>query len=275
MNISIFLKENKGGYKEVVRTAKGVGVNRVQLFAGYDFPLDATPNEIKEIKNFFDDNGILITAACTDLGKGMFYENDVGFYETEKRAMNIAKELGANVFTTEIGVIPEVKNSIQYENLRAACETLGAYSESIGGCLAIRTGSEKASILKAFLKDISCKGLGVSFHPAGFTMSGTDEPVSALFELKDFIRLVCATDGIQVENFDPKAYYAPRYYAQNFCGWQVMEHKPLGEGNVDLMGYFDALSKIDYTGDIVVEHDLKNGTLQKEVEYVQRRIKGE
>ena len=103
MSVVIFSKNNRAGYKEAIERAKKLGVDKVQLFAGYDYPLDMTITEIKEAKKFIEDNGITIASACTYMGNLMFYEKDYALLETKKRALNIAKELGVNLFTTRVG----------------------------------------------------------------------------------------------------------------------------------------------------------------------------
>ena len=255
MSVVIFFKNNRAGYKEAINRAKKFGVDKVQLFAGYDYPLDMTATEIREAKKFIEDSGVTIASVCTYMGNLMFYEKDYALLETKKRALNIAKELGTNLFTTRVGVIPEEKDCIQYENLYLMGKALAEYCDGIDGRIAIKTGSEKASVLKGFLQDIGCKSLKVHIDPADLVMCKTDAPSNAVVTLKDYIVLANATDGLRLKPFEPQAYYAPRYYAKSFCGRDVMKNVQLGMGQVDFKAYFSALRGIGYSGDIILECD--------------------
>lgn len=271
MSVVIFLKNNQLGLRNAIKKTKSLGVEKVQLFAGYDYALDITQKEIKSLKNIIADNGITVTSACTDMGSLMFYEKDCTLLDTEKRAINVVKELGANIFTLRLGVIPEERDCVQYESLYMMGKALAEYCDSIGGCLAIRTGSESSTVMKSFLRDVNCKGMKVCLEPAELVMSATDTPQNAVKNLKDYIVLANATDGIQLKAFNPKAYYAPRYYAKTFCGNDVMKNVQLGKGKVDFDAYFSALSEIGYAGDIVVECDENTLNIEKTLDFLRER----
>ena len=74
---------------------------------------------------------------------------------------------------------------------------LAAYADSIGSVFAAETGTEKAPVLKAFLDSLGAKGLRVNFDPANLVMVAGDDPVKAVYVLRDYIVHTHAKDGIK------------------------------------------------------------------------------
>ena len=80
----------------------------------------------------------------------MYYERNRALIDREKRILEMAKELGTDIVTTHIGVVPENKDSVQYESMHEVCKELADFAKSMGGHFAVETGPEKAVILKDF-----------------------------------------------------------------------------------------------------------------------------
>ena len=94
-----------------------------------------------------------------------------------------------------IGHIEDV-DSPRMEKLRNNCYKLAAYADSMNSKFACETGTEKAVAMKKFLDDLGAKGLATNMDPANLVMVAKDDPVQAVYTLKDYIVHTHAKDGI-------------------------------------------------------------------------------
>ena len=185
----------------------------------------------------------------------MYYEKNRPLIDREKRILEMAKELGTDIVTTHIGVVPETKNCVQYESMFSVCKELADFAKNMQGHFAVETGPEKADVLKAFLDDLGSDGVAVNLDPANLVMCAGDDPVQAVYTLQEYIVHTHAKDGIQLKKFDTKALYAPRYYGLEGCGWDVIREEPLGQGGVKWKEYIAALRDIGYSGYLTIERE--------------------
>ena len=124
-----------------------------------------------------------------------------------KGVMELGVDLGSNIVTTHIGVVPDNKSHQRYQIMGEACQTLAEYADSLGAHFAIETGPETAVVLKGFLDDLHSKGVAVNLDPANFVMVTGDDPVKAVHTLKDYIVHTHAKDGKQLFYKDPEVVY--------------------------------------------------------------------
>ena len=255
MKIGVISESFRKPFAEAVRCAKSLGVDGIQAYAGQAFPFTASRAELKELKKFVNGEGLSFSAICGDFGCAMYYERDRASIDREKRILEMAKELGTDIVTTHIGVIPETTDCIQYESMFEVCSELAAFAKGMNGHFAVETGPEKADVLKAFLDALGSDGVAVNLDPANLVMCAGDDPVQAVFTLKKYIVHTHAKDGVQCRPFDTKALYAPRYYGLTACGGDVFREEPLGKGGVDWARYLDALRTIGYRGYLTIERE--------------------
>ena len=215
---------------------------------------------VKEAKKILDDNGIAASAVCGDFGCDMYYTKDRALIETEKKLLDMALELGTNIVTTHIGVVPETKDCVQYESMHEVCYELAEYAKMLGGHFAVETGPEKSELLKAFLDELGSDGVAVNLDPANLVMCAGDDPVCAVHNLKDYIVHTHAKDGVQLKPFDTKALYSPRYYGLPRLDGKgiVYEELPLGRGGVNWDKYLGALCEIGFDGYLTIERECGN-----------------
>lgn len=71
--------------------------------------------------------------------------------------------------------------------MQEACFELSRYADSLNAHFAIETGPEIAATLKAFLDDLHSTGVAVNLDPANLVMVTKDDPVQAVYTLKDYI----------------------------------------------------------------------------------------
>ena len=141
--------------------------------------------------------------------------------------------------------------------MKNACKDMGDYAASIGVTFAIETGPEKATVLADFIRDVGSKGIGVNLDPANLIMVTGDDPVQAVYTLKDFIVHTHAKDGIMIKQTDPKIIYT--FFAEGGIEDMRMSdyflELPLGEGKVDFDAYLNALTDIGFNGFLTIERE--------------------
>lgn len=230
-------------------------------------------------RELVEKNGLEISAICGDLGgHGFQIESENAVKNAKSKAIvDLAVDLGTRVVTTHIGVIPEDSSSAVYQNQLAMCRDLGAYAESKGVCFAIETGPETASRLKSFLDDVGSKGIGVNLDPANLVMVQNDDPVAAVYELKDYIVHTHAKDGVQYKPCDPvKVYDAfAEGGVEGLNIGELFNELPLGEGKVDWERYLAALTEVGYAGYLTIEREVggnPEADIRTAVDFLKARI---
>lgn len=242
---------------EAIEQISALGLNGVQMYAdNASLNIGMTATQIKEIEKAIHGAGLKVSALCGDFGCDMYYTKDRAAIDKEKRIMEIAKELGTNIVTTHIGVVPNDFNCRQYESMHEVCRELAEFADSVNGHFAVETGPEKAELLKRFLDGLNSKGVSVNLDPANLVMCAGDDPVKAVYTLKDYIVHTHAKDGKQLKKTDTRALYCARYYDLPQADWgSSIKEMPLGLGNVDWDNYLKALKDIGYDGYLVIERE--------------------
>ena len=241
-----------------VKKAAEVGAQGFQVYAtsGEMAPENMTATKIAEFKKLVADNGLVISALCGDLGGGgfSFAERNPEKIEKSKRIIDLAKELGTDVVTTHIGVVPEDKNNDRYKVMQEACFDLSRYADSIGAHFAIETGPETSAVLKTFLDSLGSTGVGVNLDPANLVMVTGDEPVGAVYNLQKYIVHTHAKDGKQIFYKDPEIIYGLKQDV--IVTEDSFLEVPLGEGSVKWEDYLNALEDIGYKGFLTIEREV-------------------
>jgi sugar phosphate isomerase/epimerase len=245
-----------------VRKASELGADGIQVYVvdGEMTPKALDAAKRQAFKKLVQDNGLQISALCGDLGGHGFQipaENEDKIARSEA-IVNLAVDLGTKVVTTHIGVVPADASSPVYQNQKLVCQTIGEYAAKRGVTFAIETGPETAERLAAFLKDVNSKGIGVNLAPANLIMVQNDDPVKAVYALKDFIVHTHAKDGVQYKPCDPvKVYNAfAEGGVEGLNIGELFNELPLGEGKVDWDRYLAALSEVGYRGYLTVEREV-------------------
>ena len=260
MKIGVITDCFKKTHKEGIATAASLGLDGVQIYATTgDFSPALTKEEKEEYKNLLKEKGLVVSALCGDMGGYGFEiaEDNAERVEKTKRIIDLAVEFGATVVTTHIGVIPDEKTHPRYAIMLSALTECGLYAKEKGVTLAIETGPEKATVLKAFLEDTK-GGVGVNLDPANFTMVTGQDAVEAVYLLKDYIVHTHLKDG-RMLNKNQVA--ADVYHAFAIGGVDALNacegfiELPIGEGDVDWDNYVKALKEIGYDGFLTIERE--------------------
>ena len=133
---------------------------------------------------------------------------------------------------------------------------MSRYADSIGSHFAVETGPETAETLKGFLDSLHSTGVAVNLDPANLVMVTGDDPVRAVYTLRDYIVHTHAKDGIRLHAGNPEYIYGIEPMPQECSGVAYFREVPLGSGQVDFHDYLEALSDIGYRGFLTVEREV-------------------
>ena len=237
--IGVMTDSFRTDFTTAVEKAAKMGAKGLQTYCTYgEFaPANLSAEKRKEILDIVTSNGLVFSAICGDLGHGFTDpEHNREYVDESKRIMLLAKDLACDIVTTHIGVVPENAADPQYKIMQEACFELAEFAESVGSHFAVETGPETAVVLKGFLDSLHSHGVGVNLDPANLVMVAGDDPVQAVYTLKDYIVHTHAKDGIKLPD-------------------NKYEEKPLGQGGVPFPQYLAALEEIGFKGFLTIERE--------------------
>lgn len=268
LKIGVMVESFKLGLKPGIEKAREIGVQGIQIFAtqGDTDPDNLSQSGRKGLKDFIHSRGLEISALCGDLGgHGFEIANDNNWkVDKTKKIMDLACDMGTNVVTTHIGVIPKDSKDKSYKNIHEAMSELGRYGEKTGVYLAIETGPEISGELKDFLDAIKSDYVKVNFDPANLIMVTGDDPVEGVKNLAKYIVHTHAKDGVRLKSIEPRIVY--NYFAEG--GIEDLRlsdyflEKPLGEGDVDFPTYIRTLKDVGYDGFFTIEREVGKNPVQ-------------
>src|SRR3954470_14844334 len=153
-------------------------------------------------------------------------------------ALDRTRALGLTDLMLHAGFLPEPGDP----DRRPFLDTLGkvsALAMAKGITVGFETGQESADLLRLTLDELKCPNLKVNFDPANMLLYDKGDPLRAVEILGPDIRSVHVKDARR-----------PRVAGQ----WG--EEVPLGEGEVDIPRFLQALKRVGYTGPLVVEREV-------------------
>ena len=257
--IGVMLDSFKLETKEAIKKSAAIGAKGVQMYAtsGEHAPENMTPSQRRELLDMMKSNGLIFSAICGDLGMGFGNaEKNPMLIEKSKRILDFAKDLECDIVTTHIGVVPEDKAHPRYQIMQEACGELCKYADEMKAHFAIETGPERAATLKTFLDTLGSNGVAVNLDPANFVMVTGDDPVQAVYTLKDYIVHTHAKDGIKLCESDPEVIYGIKNIEDVIQAAEYFREVPLGQGAVAFPSYLNALEEIGYRGFLTIEREV-------------------
>ncbi len=254
--IGVIIDSFKTDTYSSIKTAAEMGAQGIQMYSttGENSPQNLNAEKRRELLDFVKSQGMVFSAICGDLGQGFANkEKNPGLIEQSKRIMELALELETNIVTTHIGVVPTDSSCDKYKIMQEACFELSGYADSLSAHFAIETGPETSAVLKGFLDGLGSKGVAVNLDPANLVMVTGDDPIEAVYNLKDYIVHTHAKDGVKLLDVEPEVLYGE--IEKEIQNATAFEEKPLGMGNVDFPGYLKALEDIGYKGFLTIERE--------------------
>lgn len=256
-SIGVMLDSFRTDMLTALDKAAALGAKGIQVYAtrGEMSPEKLDAQKRKEFLKAVKGHGLTVSALCGDLGKGFVNpELNPGLIEQSKRILDLAKDLETDVVTTHIGVVPEDPAHPRYAVMQEACGQLAAYADEMQAHFAIETGPEKAATLKKFLDGLHSTGVAVNLDPANFVMVTGDDPVQAVYTLKDYIVHTHAKDGRRLAVRDPEVLYG--MVESEMLNDPSYIELPFGEGDVDFPNYLKALHEIGFKGFLTIEREV-------------------
>lgn len=160
--------------------------------------------------------------------------------EVFKRAVEMTAELEVEVLASHAGFIPDPADPERASFLDSLGEAAD-YAEQKGVIFAMETGQETAELLRRTLDELSMESLKVNFDPANMILYDMGDPIHAVELLGADIVHVHLKDGCGPET--PGAW-----------GAEV----PLGEGDVGMSEFLEALAGSEYLGPLIVERAVED-----------------
>ncbi|MDP4133076.1 MAG: sugar phosphate isomerase/epimerase family protein [Bacillota bacterium] len=245
--------------REAVKKAAAIGAKGLQMYSttGVNSPENLKGSKAKDLLNFVKSEGLVFSALCGDLGKG-FGNKDLNpeLIEKSKRILDLAKELETDIVTTHIGVVPADETCERYKVMQEACFELSRFADSLGAHFAIETGPEPSAVLKKFLDSLDSTGVAVNLDPANLIMVTGDDPVQAVYNLKDYIVHTHAKDGVMLTPGNPEIIYGVINAPEDVKKINHFKEVPLGTGSVNFPAYLKALEDIGYKGFLTIEREV-------------------
>ena len=244
--------------RESIKKVKEVGATGFQIYAtkGDMHPDNLSKAARKDLLDFIKSEGLVVSALCADFGHGFGNaEKNPELIEMSKKVLELAKDLETDVITTHIGVVPTDDSNPRYAIMQAACAELAAAADAMDAHFAVETGPETAEVLKKFLDSLNSRGVAVNLDPANLVMVTGDDPVKAVYTLKDYIVHTHAKDGRKLDDREPEIIYGLKPGNAIVTSPAFIELPP-GEGDVDFDNYLKALNDIGYNGYLTIEREV-------------------
>jgi len=266
MKIGTIVESLKLPLFDGLKKAAELGAEGVQIYAvarnGHNL-FEFSSKQLSELKACCKANNLQIAAICGDLGGYGFRQlNGNGErVKLSKQIIDIGLELGTNIMTTHIGVVPEDIFDPIYSIMAEKLHEVGEYAAKSGAYLAIETGPETPQALKDFIEKAVCsKGIAVNMDPANLVMVQNADPAAAVRLLKDHIVHTHAKDGIHIQKCDPEKVYTA--FAEGGIKeltaktGELFKETPLGQGGVNWQEYIQALRDIGYDSFLTIEREV-------------------
>lgn len=157
-----------------------------------------------------------------------------------KEISDFANMLGCGVIALHLGFVPHDTSDPDYVEIVSITQELCDYAAKYGQALHLETGQETADGLLQFINDTKRDNLFVNFDPANMILYGAGDPIEAVEKLGDRIRSVHCKDAKWAAN----------------PGKEWGEETRLGDGEVNMERYLQALKNIGYHGPLTIEREI-------------------
>ncbi len=257
--IGVIIDGFKTDRNTAIEYASKMGVDGIQMFAtkGESAPENMDAGARNALKKRVSDAGLVFSALCGDMGMGFGdKERNPVLIAKLKKILDLANDLGTDIVTTHIGVVPDDISHERYKIMQDALFELAEYAAKSNSYFAIETGPEKSSTLLKFIESLNSKGIGVNLDPANLRMVVDEAPVEAVNNLAKYIVHTHAKDGIMINKGNPEFIYRVVHpIPEEVKKMKFFEEKPFGEGAVNFPTYLKALEENGYKGFLTVERE--------------------
>ncbi len=237
--IGVMIESFRLGTRAGIRKAAELGADGFQIYctSGDMEPGAMSTEKRLEFADFVRDEGLVISALCGDLGKGLLdAEANTWVVPKCKEFVDLAVDLGTRIITTHVGTLPENEHDRKWRVGVPAVREIADYAVGRGVSFASETGGEAPEVLRRFLERVGSPGMKVNYDPANLVMNGFDH-LGGVEILADYVVHTHAKDGVRLDDGTGK-------------------EVPLGEGGVDFPKYLDALDAAGFKGFLTIEREV-------------------
>ena len=227
-----------------------LGINVVQIACGD--PHHASWDEGDGMPEAARASGIVMTGAMLgfpgeDYTTPQTIKETGGFGNPATRAERLARlewaldrtrALGLTDLTLHAGFLPE-PNDPERKPMLDTLARAGQLAADKGITLAFETGQETAELLRRTLDELKAPNLKVNFDPANMLLYDMGDPIRAVEILGADIRSVHVKDARRTK-----------------VAGQWGDEVPLGEGEVNIPRFLQALQRVGYAGPLVIEREV-------------------
>lgn len=174
-------------------------------------------------------------------------EETVGFALTEKldermEIMRMATDFAARCripgVLIHMGFLPEDENDPIHKQMHSALAQCADWCKAEKMFIGLETGQEQADHLAKFLESLGRDNVYINFDPANLILYGKDKPAEAFRRIGHHVISCHAKDGLWPTEEG-----------------QLGSEAPLGQGQVDMAAWVQALKDMRFKGPIVIERE--------------------
>ncbi len=236
--IGVMIESFRLGTRRGIEKAAELGADGFQIYctSGDMEPGNLSTEKRLELADFVRDQGLVISALCGDLGKGLLNaETNEWVVPKCKEFVDLAADLGTRIVTTHIGPLPEDEYGEEWRTGVPAVREVADYAANRGVSFASETGAEAPEVLHRFLVRVGSPGIKVNYDPANLVMNGFDH-LGGVEVLAEYIVHTHAKDGVRRDD-------------------GTCEEVPLGAGGVAFPKYLEKLNGVGYKGFLTIERE--------------------
>jgi sugar phosphate isomerase/epimerase len=234
IKLGISLKSLPWPLRRSLQEAQRLGAAGVELAAAGDLaPAQLAATGRRAVRHLLRSYDLEASAVFCPLRRGLDVpENQQPRIEFVKQVMSLAFDLGPRVVIVQSGRVPERDDDPRWPLYREAMEALGRHGDRVGATLALDTGQEPGTALRAFFDRFEVGSLAANYNPANLLINGQN-PYEAARALTGRIAHVHAEDARAI---------SPDRLAR----------VPLGHGDIDWLQMLATFEEVEYHGFVTV-----------------------
>ncbi len=159
-------------------------------------------------------------------------------WEVVQAVAPTAVELEVPLVSFHAGFLPDDPSDERYQRLLDRTGRIADLFGKHGIDIAFETGQETAPALKGFLENLNRPNVGVNFDPANMILYAKGDPVESLRTIAPHLS--------QCHIKDAKHTTEPGTWGAE---------TPVGDGDVDWVGFLQVIRDIDFNGALVIERE--------------------
>ena len=187
-----------------------------------------------------------------------------------QRLNETAVDMAGGLWMAHVGIMPEDPSDPKWSRFRDALGQIVTHGASIGAVLALETGPEPPTVVRAMLEEINSPGLRINFDPANLLLW---PPVIAQRHNVPFDYEAAMRDFDPVEGLRTLIPYVVHAHAKDSVLHPdgSCEEVPLGTGMTNWPVLYSIFQEHHYTGFYAIEREVGEdamGDVRKAVEFL-------